>query len=132
MSNPRQISVPKNDFIEYKKVTIIGNNKTIYNKLILIRLEYDIPKRHKQEKIKTNQNLLRFMTPNLTGKQRSNLTQKVSLIYFQNLNLIPNQTKVNKLAKQEIKTQINKIRKHPKPSNISHPFLKKELVLEFS
>ena len=56
------------------------------------------------------------MTPNLTGKQRSNLTQKVSLIYFQNLNLIPNQTKVNKLVKQEIKTQINKIRKHPKPS----------------
>ena len=56
------------------------------------------------------------MTPNLTGKQRSNLTQKVSLIYFQNLNLIHNPTKVNKLAKQEIKTQINKIRKHPKPS----------------
>ena len=56
------------------------------------------------------------MIPNLTKKQRSNLTQKVSLIYFQNLNLIPNQTKVNKLAKQEIKTQINKIKKHPKPS----------------
>ena len=56
------------------------------------------------------------MIPILTEKQRSNLTQKVSLIYFQNLNLIPNQTKVNKLAKQEIKTQINKIRKHLKPS----------------
>ena len=51
------------------------------------------------------------MIPNLTEKQRSNLTQKVSLIYFQNLNLIPNQTKINKLAKQETKTQINKIRK---------------------
>ena len=73
-------------------------------------------KRLKQEKDKTNHNLLRFMIPNLTEKQRSNLTQKVSLIYFQNLNLIPNQTKVNKLAKQEIKTQINKIRKHPKRS----------------
>ena len=56
------------------------------------------------------------MTPKLTRKQRSNLTQKVSMIYFQNLNLIPNQTKINKLAKQETKTQINKIRKHPKPS----------------
>ena len=56
------------------------------------------------------------MIPNLTEKQRSNLTQKVSLIYFQNLNLIHNPTKVNKLAKQEIKTQINKIRKHQKPS----------------
>ena len=53
MSNPRQISVPKNDFIDYKKkVTIIGNNKTIYNKLILIRLEYDIPKKTKIRKDK--------------------------------------------------------------------------------
>ena len=50
MSNPRQISVPKNDFIDYEKVTIIGNNKTIYNKLILIRLEYDIPKKTKTGK----------------------------------------------------------------------------------
>ena len=40
------------------------------------------------------------------------------MIYFQNLNLIPNQTKVNTLSKQEIKTQINKIRQHPKPSYI--------------
>ena len=47
MSNPRQISIPKNDFIDYQKVTIIGNNKTIYNKLIVIRLEYDIPKKTK-------------------------------------------------------------------------------------
>ena len=61
------------------------------------------------------------MIPNLTEKQRSNLVQKVSLIQFKNLNLIPNQTKINKLAKQETKTQINKIRKHPKPSYISIP-----------
>ena len=47
MSNPQQISVPKNDFIDYEKVTIIGKNKTIYNKLILIRLEYDISKKTK-------------------------------------------------------------------------------------
>ena len=53
MSNPRQINVPKNDFIDYeKRVTIIGNNKTIYNKLILIRLKYDIPKRTKTGKDK--------------------------------------------------------------------------------
>ena len=47
MLNPRQISVPKNDFIDYEKSSIIGNNKTIYNKLILIRLEYNIPKKTK-------------------------------------------------------------------------------------
>ena len=52
MSNPRQISVPKNDFIDYEKVTIIGNNKTIYNKLTLIRLEYDIFKNTKTGKDK--------------------------------------------------------------------------------
>ena len=54
------------------------------------------------------------MILNLTEKQRSNLTQKVSLIYFQNLNLIPIQTKINKLAKQETKTQINKIKIYKK------------------
>ena len=75
-------------------------------------------KRLKKEKIKTNHNLLRFLIPNLTEKQRSNLTQKVSLIYFQNLNLIPNKNKINKPPKQETKTQINKIRQYPKPSYI--------------
>ena len=39
-----------NDFIDYEKVKIIGNNKTIYNKLILIRLEYDISKKTKTGK----------------------------------------------------------------------------------